>query len=271
MNQGEDSEPKFIAALGSLINQKIILSGQYNKTLTISSIQLPGPNGMRFPLGSHPTKPTLLELSGYTNQQLNNHFKSNNIKKSSPLNKADVYINGLGISTKYIGPGSNPAIVNHTNRVGWENVSNLISQNINQLDLIISDYWNRRKNLKVIQEDIKNSDPQSPFSLHQSILEPYLEFFCFDGSGRGKSKHPADAIIEYTDPFKTNTWTLVYRNQFHQYLKSNWSNLRFSLRSKGMPEYGVSSIRNPAKRTSIQLWTEYFQAKERGALHVRLR
>jgi len=271
MNQGEDSEPKFIAALGSLRNQNISLSGSFNQNLLISSIDLPGPNGTTAPLPYYSGLQTIQQLSSYSKQQLDTFCLTNKIKKSAPLNKADVYINGLGFSTKYIGPGSDPAIVNHTNRGGWENIAKIIPQNINLLDPLISDYWNKRKILKIIQEDIKNSDPLSPFRLHQSIFEPYLEFFCFDGSGRGNSKHPASAIIEYADPFDTKTWTIIYKNQFHQYLTSIWANLRFSLRSKGMPKNGVNSIRDASKKASVKLWTENFQGKERGSLHIRLR
>ena len=271
MNQGEDSEPKFIAALGSLRNQNISLSGSFNQTLFINSIGLPGPNGSKVLLPNYAGLQTIQQLSNYSKQQLEVFCATNKIKKSAPLNKADVYINGLGFSTKYIGPGSDPAIVNHTNRGGWENIAKIISQNINLLDPLILDYWNKRKILKIIQEDIKNNDPQSPFRLHQSIFEPYLQFFCFDGSGRGNSNHPADALIEYEDPFDTKTWTLIYKHQFHQYLTSIWGNLRFSIRSKGMPKNGVNSIRNLSKKTSVKLWTENFQGKERGSLHIRLR
>ena len=105
-----------------------------------------------------------------------------------------------------------------------------------------------------------------------NTLYPYLEFFCFNGSGKGISKHPADALIEYTDPFDTSTWTLIWKHQCSQYLRNIWPQLRFSVRSKkGMPKNGTNSIRDPQKRTSIKLWTENFQGHERGALHIRLR
>ena len=271
MNQGEDAELKFIATLGTLRNQNITLSGKFNQNLLIRDIALPGTNGSKFNLPQYQNQPTPQQLSDYTKEQLASFCNANLIKKSSSLNKADVYINNLGFSTKYIGPGSDPAVVNHTTRVGWENIANIISQQISLIDPIIDDYWNKRKVLQIIQEDIKNSDPLSPFRLHQNIFEPYLEFFYFDGSGRGKSKHPASAIIEYVNPFDTKTWTIIYRNQFNQYLNSVWSNLRFSMRSKNMPKNGTASMRDTAKKISTKLWTEEFQGKERGSLHIRLR
>lgn len=272
MNQGEDSELKFIAALGALINHEISLSGKFNnQSLKIINVALPGANGARVHLSKYSNQLTLQELSSYTKEQLVSFCAANRIKKSSNLNKADVYINSQGFSTKYIGPGSDPALVNHTTRAGWENIANIISQNVSQIDPIINNYWNKRKILQTIQEDIKNSDPNSPFGPHKNIFAPYLEFFCFDGSGRGKSKHPADAIIEYTNPFDTRTWTIIYRNQFHQYLNSAWTDLRFSIRSKGMPKNGINSMRDASKKLSTRLWTEDYQGKERGSLHIRLR
>lgn len=272
MNQGEDSELKLIAVLGCHLNQTINLSGNFNQTLKINSIELPGTGFSKNPIGNYAGNITVQNIEKFTKEQLQVFCKSNQIKKSANTNKADVYINNLGFSTKYIGPGSDPAIVNHTNRAGWENIAHLISQNISSLDPIISDYWHKRKNLQSIQEDIKNSNPLSPFTNNQQILEPYLEFFCFDGSGKGKSKHPAVGIIEYTNPFDTSTWTLIYKNQFNQYLKHNWQNFRFSIRSKkGMPKNGTNSVKDTAKRASIKLWTEHFQGEERGALHIRLR
>jgi hypothetical protein len=272
MNIGENSELKFIAALGCYLNQTVTLSGNFNQQLTINSVQLPGQAATKNYIGNYSGSTPIQQIKKFTKDELQKFCKINQIKKSANTNKADVYINGSGISTKYIGPNSDPAIVNHTNRTGWENIASLTSQNILNLDPVIADYWNKRKNLKIIQEDIKNSDPLSPFRNHRQVLEPYLEFFCFDGSGRGKSKHPAVAIIEYTDPFDPKTWTLIYKNQFHQYLLNNWNNLRFSMRSKkGMPKNGTNSVKDAAKKASMQIWTELFQEEERGALHIRLR
>lgn len=272
MNLGEDSELKFIAALGCHINQTIDLSGTFNQKLTINSVELPGAGITKNSIANYGQNYSIQQIKNFNKRELEEFCKKNKIKKSANTNKADVYINGFGVSTKYIGPNSDPAIVNHTNRSGWENIASLTSQNIKDLDSIITEYWEKRKILKTIQEDIKNSDTHSPFRHHKDIFEPYLEFFCFDGSGRGKSKHPAVAMIEYTDPFDTLTWTLIYKNQFHQYLLNSWQNLRFSLRSKkGMPKNGTSSVKDVTKRASIKLWTEDFQGEERGALHIRLR
>lgn len=62
--------------------------------------------------------------------------------KAPTGSKADVYVNGLGISVKSH-RGANPAFLNHTHRAGFLKVCNRIGVNIDQLDKIICDYWEK--------------------------------------------------------------------------------------------------------------------------------
>ena len=58
--------------------------------------------------------------------------KSLNIEKSSPQNKADIYINKIAYSIKYMDAGK-PSIVNHTTRKGFLRIAKQLKLNIRDL------------------------------------------------------------------------------------------------------------------------------------------
>lgn len=188
------------------------------------------------------------------------------ISKSGSFNKSDVYINDFGFSLKCFSAAS-PAIVNHTARPGFETACKFVGVDIRELDKLIDSYWDLRFR-EIITEDVKNSDMYSPFKESKNILKPVLEYFMFVGSGRGPSKHRADYILHYTNPYDSTTWHILTPNDAVDFI---WDRLIFSLRSKkGMPSNYYKETYDGPNSESIARWTQYYGGAYKGALHIRI-
>ena len=179
--------------------------------------------------------------------------------KAPAGSKADVYVNDLGISVKSH-RGANPAFLNHTHRAGFLKVCERIHVRIDELDLIIKEYWEKRK-AGVIREDVSNSDPNSPFVNHLEYLKPIMNYFLFKGTAQKDSPYPAEFILDFTDPLDESSWKFSK----DEYLDDNWEHIIFSVRSKGMPD----SYPNGKDATAIKPWVEYADGKYKGSLHGR--
>lgn len=188
------------------------------------------------------------------------------IDKAGPFDKADVYINKVGVSLKSTN-GANSALINHTTRPGFERVCKVVGANIVTLDEIIDKYWELRLSGK-IGEDISNNNPISPFRDHKEFFRPILEYFLFRGTGSRESNHPAEYIIEYSDPMNSGQWTVITRKEA---IDKIWDNLVFSLRSKkGMPPNYTPDYKGK-NAESIARWVRYCDGDYKGALHVRVK
>ena len=188
------------------------------------------------------------------------------IDKTSSRYKADIKINNTYYSLKCTGYGK-PAIVNHTNRIGWLNISKIIDKDITGLDKVINKYWKLRTKGDV-SEDCPNSSEKSPFKNHKNIIKPYLDFFVFKGSGQGLSEFPAEKVLEFESWIDQKSWKIYSK----EYIDKLWPNLYFCMRStKGMPT-DYNSFKD---KKLISPWTRFFKGKtgekkHRGALHVRV-
>lgn len=265
MNRGERAELKFIATLGCNIGQSIVFANSLNR-LTINTVEIPI-NGTqsKVALTNFPSGVTSTTINSMNDSQLASFCQTVGIVKAGLFSKSDVYVNGKGYSIKSY-DGSPPAIVNHTNRLGWDFVAQQTGASLSALDGLISDYWVKRIG-GIIKEDVLNSNINSPFSSHFSMLEPFLNYFCFDGSGSKHSNHPADYVVEFSDPCNLNTCSIYDRTN---YLAHHWSNLCFSIRSKkGMPR-DINAL-TPADRLSLLTWAKNYQGSLRGSLHVRVK
>ena len=187
-------------------------------------------------------------------------------QKAGRDDKADVYINGLGVSLKSM-RSAPPAIVNHTARHGWARICQQIGHDISELDLIIDHYWELRQS-GIIKEDTVNSDTESPFRAHLEYIKPLLSYFLFQGTGARETKSPAAYLIDFANPLRETTWEVFSPDGIVEHL---WPRLVFSLRSKkGMPP-SYPNMNDTAKRDSIARWTKLHQNQYRGALHVRVK
>ncbi len=200
-------------------------------------------------------------LSEMTDSQIEGMAKQVGAFKSPAGSKADVYVNGLGISVKSH-RGANPAFLNHTHRAGFLKVCKRIGVSINTLDEIIGDYWAKRK-IGIIGEDVKNSDPNSPFRGHLAYLKPIMNYFLFTGTAQKDSPYPADYILDFIDPLQESSWKFSK----DEYLDDNWEHIIFSVRSKGMP----SSYPKVKNAIDIQPWVEIAEGQCKGTLHGRVK
>jgi hypothetical protein len=256
MNSGEYNEIVVKLKLIELRDKKepISIDGH---TLNIGSVGFDGVEYPELPLNTN--------LQRLSREQRISLATSLNITKSSTVNKGDVQINNKYYSIKSL-EAAPPALVNHTNRIGWVNVCNECNVDIDTLDDIIEKYWELRLKGE-IKEDIHNSNKSSPFFEHKDYLKPLLNYYFFTGSGSGKSPKPAEYLLDIHDPLDVSTWHIYGE----EYLDSVWGRLVFSLRSKkGMPPYYPLMV-DREKLECISKWTKLHQGSHRGSLHVRVK
>lgn len=259
MNAGERAELKFIATLRCFHGSQINLA---NGPLSVQSVQIPSSSCLLPILASSVTPQVIASMSDL---QFDLFCSTTGICKAGTMSKADVFINGISYSLKFTNSAP-PAIVNHTNRTGWQFAALQKGLNMAPIDALINDYWNKRVS-GVIKEDVDNLHPLSPFASHMHTLLPFLEYFSFEGTGSRLSNHPATAVIEFSDPCNVSTWKIINQPQF---ISSIWSRLVFSLRSsKGMPK-DINSV-GANSRNSIMMWSRTQNGSLKGALHVRVR
>nr|AYC64168.1 hypothetical protein [Johnson-sea-linkia profunda] len=179
----------------------------------------------------HNKKLTLFQLHTFTNAELINCFLKSNILKSKNLSKADIFINNQGVSMKIFQQGS-PTIINHTHRPNFLRVLEYLKLDIQTLDTC--EYHSLRQNNK-IGEDIINSHPLSPFHKFKSYFTPILQYFLFNGSGRGLSKFPAEIVLfvkQMDSGSLPQNWFWFPNSQ--QFIDEIWDFLIFSIRDKGL-------------------------------------
>mgnify|MGYP006976105142 CR=1 FL=1 len=189
------------------------------------------------------------------------------IDKAGVFDKADVYINKIGVSLKAT-YGANSALINHTNRFGFERVCHEVGADITILDEIIDKYWELRL-IGELSEDVPNWNPNSPFREHKEYFRPILEYFLFTGSGSKDSKHPAEYIIEFADSMDPGKWKVITKEEA---IDKIWDKLVFSMRSnKGMPKnYNPDTYKGKGSNC-IKRWVKLCDGEYKGALHVRIK
>jgi hypothetical protein len=255
MNSGERDELLIKLTLVEMRDKGIKWKGSYIETVGFG----------RFEYSSMP-KEMQCDFCQLSDIQLIGLADRLGIGKAGIFDKSDVYINGIGFSLKSLSAAP-PALVNHTPRPGFETACWYSGTDITELDELVDEYWYLR-NKGIISEDIRNTDPNSPFRKAKHILKPILEYFLFTGTGRGPSNHPAEFILEYQHPQNPDTWEVLEPSTA---VDEVWEKLIFSMRAKkGMPAgYDPHTYKGP-KAQSIARWTKYHSGDYRGALHIRV-
>nr|AOP19043.1 hypothetical protein [Halimeda discoidea] len=216
-------------------------------------------------------KLTLFQLYTFTNIELKNCFEKSNIFKAKNSSKADVFINNRGLSIKILEKGY-PTIINHTHRQNFLQVLEYLKLDIQILDICILEYHNLCQNNK-IGEDIINSHPLSPFYKFKSYFTPILQYFLFNGSGRGLSELPAEIVlfVKKIDSCDIpQNWFWFSNSQ--QFIDEIWDFLIFSIRDKGL-NYEKRSCESKKKMAP---WIDKYKSrktqkiKKKGCLHVRI-
>ena len=203
-----------------------------------------------------------IDLSSLDDEDLINKISENlGIKKSPTKSKADVYINNEGYSVKYMTAGP-PSIANHTNRQGFLRIASHLKIDSCKLDKLIKKYWDLRLEGK-ITEDCYNNNPLSPFRNNKEILRPYLEYFCFVGTGSSDSKYQAKSLIKFTKFNDPSSWKILSKKNT---VDEIWDGLGFCMRAdRGMPK----NYKKSKDRKVIEPWTRFSSSKYRGALSIR--
>ena len=138
-----------------------------------------------------------------------------------------------------------------------------LQKTISELDELIDKYWDLRNSNK-ITEDCGNNNPLSPFKNHKEILRPYLEYFCFKGTGSSDSKQPAESVIKFYKFDDPSTWKIYSKRET---VDEIWDGLYFCMRDIG--KGGVKDYKNSPDIKILSPWTRYSTKKYRGALSVR--
>lgn len=182
--------------------------------------------------------------------------------KSGAFDKADVFVNGIGISVKSQ-RGAPPSIINQTARDKVLRVMKMIQNPILPLDNIVNRYWELRLNGGT--EDVSGIGNHNPFTTNENgesnitVIKPLLNYFAFKGTGTRESSAPASYILSIGDPEDTSTWT--YYSE-HDFVDSVWDKLVFSIRSKGLPSV-ISD--------EIKPWVREIDGGNVGTLNVRVK
>jgi len=181
-----------------------------------------------------------------------------NINKASSSLKADVRINNVYYSVK--SSDEKPAVVNHTKRSGFLNVSKLAKCSIDTLDANVVRYWNHRLTGKIGEDVGPASRKKHSIFWEASFKEqfrPIFNYFAFDGTGRGASSIPAQMVLEFEDPRVPSTWKVHSK---HSYYDACWPKLVFSLRNH----------RQGSLKPEDKMWVRNCNGKARGQLHIRV-
>lgn len=182
--------------------------------------------------------------------------------KAATFDKADVFVNGIGISVKSQ-RGAAPSIINQTTRDKILRVMRAINSPIEPLDHIVNRYWFLRLNGGT--EDVSGLGENNPFAISEDgksnlpILRPLLNYFTFKGTGTRDSSAPATYVLSVGNPTDTSTWTYYSEDNF---VDSVWENLVFSIRGKGLPAI-ISEENKP--------WVRDVDGNKKGTLNVRVK
>jgi len=185
-----------------------------------------------------------------------------NAGKSGPFDKADVFINGIGVSVKSQ-RGAAPSIINQTSRDRVLRVMKAINNSILPLDHIVDRYWDFRLNGGT--EDVSGVGSANPFTTDEegnsnlSIMKPLLNYFTFKGTGTKDSSAPASFVLSAGNPEDTTTWVYYSETDF---VDTVWEKLVFSIRAKGLP-LKITEEMKP--------WIREVDGKKIGTLNVRVR
>ncbi|MBP5422053.1 MAG: hypothetical protein J6Y78_06415 [Paludibacteraceae bacterium] len=181
--------------------------------------------------------------------------------KSGAFDKADVFINGVGVSVKSQ-RGAAPSIINQTTRDKILRVMNVLNFPIEPIDHIVNRYWFLRLNGG--KEDVCGLGQNNPFTTCEdgasnlSVMKPLLNYFTFKGTGTRDSTAPATYVLSVDDPEDISTWIYYSEDNF---VDSVWEKLVFSIRAKGLPSH-ITDDMLP--------WIREIDGIKKGTLNVRV-
>lgn len=185
--------------------------------------------------------------------------------------------------------GGKPSILNHTNRAAsvWSSGGEL-HQLLPDLDSIV-DIYNQKRSSGAPEEIMLSTLDSVTSELRESMIE-LISYFMFTGTGRGRSRNPANCLITISDG-EYRFEPLGTKEQQNAYVAANYENFEMSLVSrKGMNKFRWKDEAEKAAE-SCKVSREKFELikpwvfetsdggkknpdkriKLKGALHIRLR
>ena len=254
-NVGEYDELRIKLRLIELrdTNNNVTIDG---KAFCINSV------GLEKEFNSLPAGTNLRSMNDADIEKLANSVGAGKAKGSY---KADVNINGHGFSVKSH-RSAPPAIVNHTPRWGWKRICDQLNVSIETLDNMVKEYFDLRDK-GIINEDVWNTDQNSPFAKNKEYLRPILNYFLFTGTGAKDSKYPAKFVLDCGDPYDVSTWKI---HDESDYLDKYWDEMKFSMREKGFEAYPYTRKSDLWKTPLSKPWAKKFNGVYKGSLHVRV-
>ncbi len=197
----------------------------------------------------------------------------NQISKASSGYKADCKIKMKSSKNEYYVSiksknGANPAILNHTPRSANVFKNGELDNCLPDLDNILAEYIYKREN-KEIGEDIPitSLDCLKTNILLKNTFIDVLKYFTFNGTGKGKSRYPANAIMT-CEADKITFIKCVNEEEKKEYIESIYENIILSLRDKGMPKKVNLKVCEPWVFCDIK---PDGSIKRKGSLHIRIK
>jgi len=202
------------------------------------------------------------------NLNTNKNYNSiNNIEKANSTYKADVGIRMIKTNKIYYSSiksksCSNPAILNHTNRNAYVFQKGVLSNELTNLDKLIKEYIDKRTKSEINEDcNITKLESLSNDNIKNSLIKT-LQYFIFNGTGRGLSKKSANSILIYNndDDIKFEIYdTDIKKNKYSGDLLNSCI---ISLREKGMPK-NILDTHTP--------WIYKDHQKNKGSIHIRIK
>ncbi len=169
-NIGEKGE--LVAVMSLIACRDGYISGELEGLGKIESVQLLGVEYYRMSQDLYDALQNWQKMSKVSVEAM---ASSLGVTKASNRLKADVVVNGKGLSLK-TSIGAPAAIVNHTTRDGWIRIAGELGEDISSLDEILDRYWVMRLDDE-IAEDTHADAEGTPFHGKQVVLAPYLSYY----------------------------------------------------------------------------------------------
>jgi len=163
-----------------------------------------------------------------------------------------------------------PAILNHTHRGANVFQGGALTTHLAILDKLILKMNKLRQEGKV-KEDIPIHKIPIETPEERACLEEILEYFVFEGTGRGFSECKANSVLFVSQNISSWKFTPCFTQlQKKNYIKKIWNKLILSVRSKGLLP------KKSKKYYLCEPWIEAFRGKNgefkmKGSLHIRIK
>ena len=93
---------------------------------------------------------------------------------------------------------------------------------------------------------------KSPFKDKKEILKPYIEYYCFTGTGSRDSKHPAQKLVRFNCYSDHTGWKIIEKSKA---IDEIWDGLYFCMRD--IKKGGIKNYENHPDKSILEPWTKF--------------